>query len=349
MSWAASRVTTRAEDRAYSLLGLFDVNMPLLYGEGERKAFLRLQGEIMKNSDDHSLFAWTDKTGSASVGSLLASSPSAFADGCNIGQQDNYYATVPYGMTNKGLHIELPLILRDKEEDEYLARLNCRDYSESEQSIWICLRCLSGPGAQFCRVELATLTRHPLGSPDAKLTAIYVRQEGFSPITREIPCLGTAIPNTFGTFSIDSVRGSYDEIERDSEYTADNTVVIGAQRDRQMVLYHSDKFDLRFGVLLHFSTAGLCLFKIMRLSDDDSDIEVRIILNEYDGYTGNEWHGYFDKIDRQDISLTNRDCKVVTIEVEMRSPGPISRKTPWILDIREILGGFRTEPYKLKY
>ncbi|KAK4150420.1 heterokaryon incompatibility protein-domain-containing protein [Chaetomidium leptoderma] len=35
MSWAAFRETTRPEDEAYSLLGLFDINMPLLYGEGE--------------------------------------------------------------------------------------------------------------------------------------------------------------------------------------------------------------------------------------------------------------------------------------------------------------------------
>jgi hypothetical protein len=41
MSWAAHRLTTREEDMAYSLLGLFEVNMPLLYGEGE-KAFIRL-------------------------------------------------------------------------------------------------------------------------------------------------------------------------------------------------------------------------------------------------------------------------------------------------------------------
>jgi hypothetical protein len=42
MSWAADRETTRTEDLAYCLLGIFEVNMPLLYGEGER-AFLRLQ------------------------------------------------------------------------------------------------------------------------------------------------------------------------------------------------------------------------------------------------------------------------------------------------------------------
>lgn len=34
MSWASGRETTRAEDRAYSLLGIFDINMPLLNGEG---------------------------------------------------------------------------------------------------------------------------------------------------------------------------------------------------------------------------------------------------------------------------------------------------------------------------
>jgi hypothetical protein len=41
MSWAAKRQTTRIEDVAYCLMGIFDVNMPLLYGEGE-KAFIRL-------------------------------------------------------------------------------------------------------------------------------------------------------------------------------------------------------------------------------------------------------------------------------------------------------------------
>lgn len=45
LSWAADRKTTREEDAAYSLLGLFDLQMPLLYGEGRRKAFMRLHRE----------------------------------------------------------------------------------------------------------------------------------------------------------------------------------------------------------------------------------------------------------------------------------------------------------------
>lgn len=57
MSWAALREATRIEDVAYSLMGIFDVNMPLIYGEG-RKAFIRLQEEILKETDDHSIFAW---------------------------------------------------------------------------------------------------------------------------------------------------------------------------------------------------------------------------------------------------------------------------------------------------
>ncbi|RYP13679.1 hypothetical protein DL765_006761 [Monosporascus sp. GIB2] len=57
MSWAAHRTTKRIEDMAYCLLGIFDVNMPLLYGEGQ-KAFSRLQDEIIKTTGDMSLFAW---------------------------------------------------------------------------------------------------------------------------------------------------------------------------------------------------------------------------------------------------------------------------------------------------
>ncbi|KAH8899063.1 HET-domain-containing protein, partial [Thozetella sp. PMI_491] len=57
MSWAANRETTRVEDMAYSLMGLFDVNMPLLYGEGI-KAFRRLQEEILRRTNDMSILAW---------------------------------------------------------------------------------------------------------------------------------------------------------------------------------------------------------------------------------------------------------------------------------------------------
>ncbi|PMD49038.1 HET-domain-containing protein, partial [Hyaloscypha variabilis F] len=78
MNWAAKRTTTRVEDQAYCLLGLFDINMPLLYGEGER-AFLRLQHEIIKKTNDRSIFLWTAVEKShTSFRNLFAHSPAEF-------------------------------------------------------------------------------------------------------------------------------------------------------------------------------------------------------------------------------------------------------------------------------
>ncbi|KAH9848537.1 heterokaryon incompatibility protein-domain-containing protein [Lenzites betulinus] len=94
MSWAARRETTRVEDRAYSLLGIFGVYMSPIYGEG-KNAFLRLQEEIIKHIPDQSIFAWgprctllaLDACGWEYGGGfvyqdygLLAPSPTAFAD-----------------------------------------------------------------------------------------------------------------------------------------------------------------------------------------------------------------------------------------------------------------------------
>ncbi|KAH8680808.1 heterokaryon incompatibility protein-domain-containing protein [Xylariales sp. PMI_506] len=88
MSWAARRETTRIEDQAYCLLGIFDVNMPLLYGE-RHKAFFRLQEEILRQNLDLTILAWSPPAAGTSAKeaeaeaefcSALASSPSAFAD-----------------------------------------------------------------------------------------------------------------------------------------------------------------------------------------------------------------------------------------------------------------------------
>jgi hypothetical protein len=50
MSWVGTRQTTREEDMAYSLLGIFDVYMPLIYGEGKEHAMERLREIINKHS-----------------------------------------------------------------------------------------------------------------------------------------------------------------------------------------------------------------------------------------------------------------------------------------------------------
>ncbi|KAK6842694.1 HET-domain-containing protein [Apiospora arundinis] len=75
MFWASRRQTTRCEDAAYCLMGLFNVNMPLLYGEG-KKAFVRLQEEIIKVSTDTSILAFANSMGDLS--GVLAPEPASF-------------------------------------------------------------------------------------------------------------------------------------------------------------------------------------------------------------------------------------------------------------------------------
>ncbi|KAK3370577.1 heterokaryon incompatibility protein-domain-containing protein [Podospora didyma] len=60
LSWASDRTTTRPEDLAYCLLGIMDVNMPMVYGEGGKKAFARLLDKYIRLNNDHSLLLWVD-------------------------------------------------------------------------------------------------------------------------------------------------------------------------------------------------------------------------------------------------------------------------------------------------
>ena len=108
MSWVAGRQTSRTEDLAYCLLGIFDINMPLLYGEGQ-KAFYRLQMEIMDQLDDESLFAWQDdpSTAESATHGLLAKSPSKFAACGNIvcTQTPSRLQSPPIRMTSRGAEV----------------------------------------------------------------------------------------------------------------------------------------------------------------------------------------------------------------------------------------------------
>ncbi|KAK4455260.1 heterokaryon incompatibility protein-domain-containing protein [Podospora aff. communis PSN243] len=105
MSWASRRSTSREEDGAYCLLGIFGINIPLLYGEGPR-AFLRLQEEIIKRSNDQSIFAPEP----GHVAGLLASSPACISQSADIVPRPTGDSTSIYTITNKGLHINLPML-----------------------------------------------------------------------------------------------------------------------------------------------------------------------------------------------------------------------------------------------
>ncbi|KAK6841516.1 hypothetical protein PG989_009935 [Apiospora arundinis] len=163
MSWAARRVTTRPEDMAYCLLGIFDVNMPMLYGEGRHKAFLRLQEEIMKKSDDQSLFAWRKQEESySSYSGLLAPSPKEFVDSHDVAFVDESLEARPYVSTNKGISLRLDLIpyrADINERDVYLAFLDCRYPGPQGKHIGILLKRLDG--SQFVRVDAHRIFNQP--------------------------------------------------------------------------------------------------------------------------------------------------------------------------------------------
>ncbi|RYN49701.1 hypothetical protein AA0114_g6338 [Alternaria tenuissima] len=166
MSWMAGRTTTRTEDMAYSLMGIFDVNMPLLYGEGN-KAFVRLQEEIMKDSADHSLFAWNEPLPNIFVwpSPIFANHPKHFRASSGIVNRrfdDKDRLEEEFSSTNRGIKIKLrirrpitdsshALTLMD---DHFLAVLDCCFEDPKFENCWpsITVRRLTGSKSQYMRV-----------------------------------------------------------------------------------------------------------------------------------------------------------------------------------------------------
>lgn len=141
MSWVARRQTTVPEDTAYCLLGIFDVAMPMLYGEGE-KAFMRLQEEILKRTADESIFAWSsadDHNDPVCIGrvheyvSMFASHPRDFARSGDV-WPINYFDSLTPTWTNSGVGF---LALNGDgltywtgswpHQEVYVLQLNCED------------------------------------------------------------------------------------------------------------------------------------------------------------------------------------------------------------------------------
>ena len=174
MSWAAWRRTTRVEDRAYSLMGLLDVNMPMLYGEG-KKAFRRLQLEIIRASNDQSIFAWYSQEGEP--GSILADDPSDFQ---NCGEME----LMGHDEFIEFLKEDVP----EEELDSIEERLGSFPVTNRGIQIWLLLR----PDAHFRTLFHAQLPcRHgrrgsPMAIPLALWESNYYR--------RKVPYLGLFSP-----------------------------------------------------------------------------------------------------------------------------------------------------------
>ena len=186
MSWASKRVTTRPEDISYCLMGIFNVNMPLLYGEGGEKAFVRLQEELLKSSDDQSLFAWgtvdPKLSYEESTGGLLAKSPASFTRFGNVVPiQRSLPNTRPSSTTNKGVQLSIPLIYINSRHHSfgfsglYTALLECQFEGDMRGQVGILLMRVYPNGEQFLR-SLSDPKLIPLRRlTDANETTIYIK------------------------------------------------------------------------------------------------------------------------------------------------------------------------------
>ena len=217
ISWATYRMTTRVEDRAYSLMGLLDVNMPMLYGEG-KKAFHRLQLEVIRSSNDQSIFAWGHKS-DVRIGSILADDPSDFGDWFHMelrlmdrGQFIKEFSPTDvdnfdvFSITNRGIQIWMPLRRYRDSNFVFRAYLPCRDAEGDLVSIDLVLW-----NSNYYRYP-RTWTDAYLENYTAKFHQVYLRYQD--------------TPNHTVTFDVDDsgiIENGFASLDTENTFTLDDT------------------------------------------------------------------------------------------------------------------------------
>lgn len=162
MSWASKRSTTRKEDEAYCLLGLFDISMPLIYGEGT-KAFRRLQEEIIKRSHDLTIFAGVRKN------VLLANSPHDFESCAGIGAHRlGLKPLIEFYITNMGLRFpdqtDIDIIQPDHYPERQIFALRVGSRSSDREEVmdfYLCLKKI-GPTVYGLHPEFSGAIARPM-------------------------------------------------------------------------------------------------------------------------------------------------------------------------------------------
>lgn len=217
MAWAAYRETTKVEDKAYCLLGIFGVNMPLIYGEGQ-KAFIRLQKEIINESNDLSIFAWghpqtttsqrqdvaessltridlrgagSERSGGESndsnlpdqavLSSLFAESPRDYASCSNLVLQSGIARrNIAFSMTNNGLFLSRMKLRVDFENGCYLLPLPCYDTESLRVRMYLALKKV-GPDVfvRLRRYQWDTIYRWNYSVDGYVITTVTPEMRGF--------------------------------------------------------------------------------------------------------------------------------------------------------------------------
>ncbi|KAK0381196.1 hypothetical protein CLIM01_01435 [Colletotrichum limetticola] len=208
MSWASNRETKRVEDIAYSLLGIFNVVMSLIYGEGDG-AFIRLQDTIINATTDDSILAWglrpqitvADSRNRPRdfVGGILASSPAAFAGCGKVASRENRTPTIEGNILRGYLKLRIPLH-SDRSGVTY-GLLSCRyDNDGREKVIGIPLsRIAPGEsGGEYVRPKNSKTTMLPDVACDTPASSIHALASISPEETRVKDCrYGFSVENIF--------------------------------------------------------------------------------------------------------------------------------------------------------
>lgn len=191
MSWAAQRETKRAEDLAYCLLGIFGITMPMIYGEGGKEAFFRLQEQIMRTTRDDSILAWGLNTGPPIrnpqeaidgdmfvYGDILAATPSDFANSGQIIAREQ--ATNPLhslDIFGGSLRVYLPLLTINT--GETFGLLGCGPKYDTKQVAAIPLAKINSAVAnEYVRPRGSPSVLHPVPTSDASPELIHIKKDG---------------------------------------------------------------------------------------------------------------------------------------------------------------------------
>jgi hypothetical protein len=201
MSWASKRETTREEDMAYSLLGIFNIHMPLLYGEGTQ-AFRRLQEQIIENILDYTIFAWNISEFEfdwAPKLALLAKRPSAFRRDLTISSKYLAYSSLMHGLlnielsnvvieppavTSQGIRLHRPMV---REDDGTALICLCWLHGREDEILCLKLHQTYPSSSVFHRSESALVVKHKTELRVMPMTFFYGAREDSPPNSDEHP------------------------------------------------------------------------------------------------------------------------------------------------------------------
>ncbi|KAK0648611.1 heterokaryon incompatibility protein-domain-containing protein [Cercophora newfieldiana] len=278
MSWVSRRETTRIEDMAYCLLGIFDVNMPLIYGE-RSKAFLRLQDAIIQSIGDLSIFAWTSDTKDCpEFSGFFAQSPQQFSNCSNMEAIEEDPINQNLTITTRGIQLSASLVhlYQGEESNEHHQPVLPLSWLD-DSPVAIYLRKI-GPN-RFARWRPDLLTRFdpgPMGPPVfgiprygqvTELTASLTHTYYDLPV--ETVVLPPVLPEFFPFHPSNPVLGNRLSALRVSQNTMDNLPLTGERH----VFYPRSHWDRHDAVFFCTSSSNdsWCATTVKFLSTHNTD------------------------------------------------------------------------------